>query len=314
MFWKKKNKRIELELRAPKKRKSFFEKKEKNISNPVFARIIFHLLVFVFVGAIIYILFFSSFLEIKKVSIEGIAELNYENVYQKSREPLSEKYFYFIPKNNLILISKNEIEKKLLENFKKISEADVQKNFPDTIVVKITERKALLVWCSGDPCYIVDKNGYAYTGADFESEEVKQNNLLSVRDNSAKPIKIGEKVLDEDYIDFIISIKDKLEREIGVTVNGEYQTGSKIADEVKVKTEEGWEIYFSSGLSMENSLRTLKIFLDKEIDQEKRFKLEYIDLRAENKVYYKFKEEKNENKDQNNKEDNSDTKEENKKN
>lgn len=314
MFWKKKNKRIELELRAPKKRRSFFEKKEKNLANPVFARIIFRILFFVFVGAIVYILFFSSFLEIKKVLLEGIAELNYEDVYQKTREPLSEKYFYFIPKNNLILISKNEIERKLLENFKKISEVNVQKNFPDVIVIKITERKALLVWCSGDLCYIVDKNGYAYTEADFESEEVKQNNLLSVRDNSAKPIKIGEKVLDEDYIDFIVSIKDKLARETGVAVNGEYQTGSKIADEVKVKTEEGWEIYFSSGLPMENSLRTLKIFMDKEINQENRYKLEYIDLRAENKVYYKFRDEEDENKEQNSSENNPEQKEENKKN
>jgi hypothetical protein len=40
---------------------------------------------------------------------------------------------------------------------------------------------------------------------------------------------------------------------------------------------------------MKNSIGTLKTFLDKEMDQEKRRKLEYIDLRAENKVYYKFK-------------------------
>jgi len=288
-MWNKKNKRVDLNFRAPRKRRNFFEKKEKNFPNPIFFRMIFRLLAIVFFGVAVYILFFSPFLEIKKVSLEGIVELKYEDFYKKANESLSEKYFYFIPKNNLILLSGSEIEKKLLENFKKISDVKVQKNFPDGVTIKITERKALLIWCSGDSCYIIDKNGYAYTEADFESEEVKQNNLLNVRDNSAKPIKIGEKVLDEHYIDFVISIKDKLAKETGVMASGEYQTGSRIAKELKIKTEEGWEIYFSSSLPMENSIRTLKTFLDKEISQDKRSKLEYIDLRAENKVYYKMR-------------------------
>jgi len=311
MFWnKKKNKRVEIELRAPKKRRSFFEKKEDDLPDPLFPRMIFRLLVFVFIGATAYVLFFSPFLEVKTVSLRGIAELKYEDVYRKINENFSGKYLYFIPKNNLILISKNKTERNLLESFKKISDVNIRKNFPDGIVVEITEREALLVWCA-NTCYIIDNNGYAYTEADFASEEIRQNNLLSIRDDSGKPVDIGRRVLGEDYIDFIISLKEEVLRGSGITIANEYRTGSRIAEEVKVRTEEGWEIYFSSRLPIENSVRTLKTFLDKEIDQEKRSKLEYIDLRAENKVYYKFKEEeKEENKDQENTENNSENKEE----
>lgn len=291
MFWNKKNRRPELEMRAPKKRRSFFEKKEEELSDPLFSRMIFRLLTFVFIGATFYVLFLSSFLEIKKISLEGIAELKYEDVYRKINESFSGKYFYCIPKNNLILISKNKTKRDLLENFKKISNIDIQKSFPDGIRIKIAERKSLLVWCSGGSCHIIDKNGYAFAVADFESEEVKQNNLLTVRDNSGKVVNIGEKVLDESYIDFVVSLNEKILKETEITIVQEYRTGSRIAEEVKTKTEEGWEIYFSTSLPMKNSIQTLKTFLDKEIDKDKRSKLEYIDLRAENKVYYKFKDE-----------------------
>lgn len=315
MFWsKKKNKRIELELRAPRKRRSFFEKKEKKTPNPVFSKMLFRLLFLVFVGATAYILFFSSFLEIKRISLEGIVELKYEDVYNKISESFSGKYFYFIPKNNLILISRNRIDGEVSDSFKKISKVEVKKIFPDGIVVKIVERKALLVWCSAGPCYIIDENGYAYTWTDFESDEIKQNNLLSIVDNSGKSVAIGEKVLDEEYMEFIMALKDELDRETGIKISNEYHVGSRIAEEVRVRVEDGWEIFFSTSLPMENSIQTFKTFLEKEMVDKDKGKLEYIDLRAENKVYYKFKDEENdENKDQENAENTSEQKKEEKK-
>ena len=289
MWKKKKNKRVDIELRAPKKRKSFFEKKEEKAPSHVFSRIIFRFILLIFVGSVGYVLFFSSFLEIRKVRLVGISELNYKDVYGKIDELLAKKDFNFVSRKNFILFPSEKIKSELENTFKKISEVKIEKIFPDSVVVEIVERKALLMWCSAGPCYIIDENGYAYTGADFESDEIKQNNLLSVVDNSGKPVIVGEKVLDGDYIKFVISLKDELGSEAGMKINNEYGTQSKIAQEVRVKTEEGWEIFFSSSLPMEDSIQTLKTFLEKEMVDKDRSKLEYVDLRAENKVYYKMR-------------------------
>jgi len=287
----KKIKRQNLEERAPKKRKSFFEKKEEKAPSHVISRIIFRFVLLIFVGSVGYVLLFSSFLEIRKVKLVGISELNYGDVYGKIDELLAKKDFNFVSRKNFILFPSGKIKSELENTFRKISEVKIEKIFPDSVVVEIVERKALLMWCSAGPCYIVDENGYAYTGADFESDEIKQNNLLSVIDNSGKSVAIGEKVLDDDYIEFVISLKDKLENDTGINVNNEYGTQSKIAEEVRVKTEEGWEIFFSTTLPMEGSIQTLKTFLEKEMADKDKSKLEYVDLRAENKVYYKFKDE-----------------------
>ncbi|MFH0969051.1 MAG: FtsQ-type POTRA domain-containing protein [Patescibacteria group bacterium] len=290
MFWrKKKNKRLDLESRAPKKRRSFFEKKEKERNNPVFLRIVSKMLRTVFLALVGYVLFFSPFLEIKEISVKGISELNYGDVLQKAVGISKEKYLRLIPKNNLIIFPSNKAEREILNSFKKISSVEVKKVFPDRIEVAVVERKSLLIWCSAGPCYVIDENGYAYNNADFESEEIKQNNLLTIIDDSAKPVILGEKVLNKNYIDFVSDSGDELNKELGMKITGEYRTKSRIAEEIRIKAEEGFEIFFSTSLPMSGSMQTLKTFLEKEMAGKDKSKLEYIDLRAENKVYYKFK-------------------------
>jgi len=263
-------------------------KKEKE-KRSVFFRMAFYFLLAAFAGVITYIFIFSPFLQINHLGLKGVEELKYEKVSEELCCLLNGKYLGFILKNNFILISERKIKNHLMEKFKKISEVEVKKIFPDTAEVKITERKALLLWCSGGPCYIIDERGRAYSGADFESPEIKENNLIRLADASAKPVNVGEKVLDEDYINFILELAEEMKKEAPIGISGEYQTACRAAEDVRIKTAAGWDIYFSGQIAAEQSARTLKTFLEKEMKTEDREKLEYIDLRVENKVYYKFK-------------------------
>lgn len=290
MIWKKKKNRPDLSSRSPKKRKTFFEKKEETPKDPVIARVIFRILIFFFVASVVYVLFFSPFLEIKDIQLKGISEIKYEEVYQEIEQVLSGKYL-FIPKNNLIIVPEQEIENNLSDKFKKISLIEIKKHFPNGIEIEIVERKTLFVWCSSGSCYIIDEKGYAYMGADFESEQIKQNRLVTLVDDSSKPVSIGDKVLQEEYINFVANLRDELREETGLEVSDEFHTQSRIAEEAKVTTLESWQIFFSSVIPIENSLQTLKTFLEKQMNEESKSKLEYVDLRAENKVYYKFKDE-----------------------
>lgn len=291
MIWKKKQNRPDLSSRSPKKRKNFFEKKEELPQDPVVARAIFRILIIFFVASVAYILFFSPFLEIKDIQLKGTSEIKYEEVYQEIKMVLSGKYLRFIPKDNLIIFPKQEMGKSLLDKFKKINSIETKKHFPSGIEIEITERKTLFVWCSSGSCYIVDENGYAYMEADFNSEQIKQNHLVTLIDDSSKQVSIGDKVLQEEYINFVANLRDELRKETGLEVTDEFHTQSRIAEEAKVMTSEGWQIFFSSVIPIESSLQTLKTFLEKQINEESKSKLEYVDLRAENKVYYKFKDE-----------------------
>ncbi|MCD6149329.1 FtsQ-type POTRA domain-containing protein [bacterium] len=279
-------------MRVKKGRQSWVEnrkrKKEKE-KRSVFFRMAFYFLLIAFAGVTVYIFMFSPFLQINYVELRGVEELEYEKVSKELSCLLDGKYLGFISRNNFILISERKIKNHLTEKFKKISEVEVEKKFPDTVKVRIVERKSLLLWCSGGPCYIIDEKGRAYSGADFESPEIKENNLIRLEDASAKPVNLGEKVLGEDYINFILELTEEIKKEALADISGEYQTACRAAEDVRIKTAAGWDIYFSSKVPAKQSARTLKTFLEKEMGEEKRKNLEYVDLRVENKVYYKFK-------------------------
>jgi cell division septal protein FtsQ len=252
------------------------------------ARFLYYVLWVLFFSISIYIFLFSHLLSVQKLSVSGVKELSYENVIDCIKATYSGNYLKLFPQNNLILISKNKIRNNLLASFPKIKNIDVEKYFPDLIKVNIEERSSLILWCSGGPCYIIDENGYAFTDASLDSPEVTGNNLIKLVDTSAKPVALGKKILEDSFINYLLSLREELKK-ADINVGEEWKTPSLVAEEVEIPTNEGWRIYFSGSFPPDEAVRTLKTFLAEEVPQEKRSLLEYVDLRVENKVYYIIK-------------------------
>jgi len=279
MFFRSKNKIVKRTLESQN-----VEAQKTRVS-----RIIFYLLIFVFLSVLSYVFVFSSFLQIRKISIRGIEELEYEKVMGRINAGLDWKYFNFISKNNILLITSGELESELKNDFKKISSVEIRKVFPDTIVVSIQERKALLVWCSGENCFMVDEKGFAYSAADFNSPEVVENNLIVVRDQSQSPILTDRIVLKPEIVDFLLAIRKEMKDRLDIDLNREFETPKSISGDLVAVTSEGWKIMLNKDLGAEKEVEMLQIVLDQNISQEKRADLEYVDLRMEGKVYYKLK-------------------------
>lgn len=271
------------------KRKQQKEKKTKSLSN-----FIFIFLACSFLGVLIYSLFFSDFLRVNRIVLEGIKELDEKKVNESLFSYISGSYLKILPRNSLIVVSKGELRKDLMRDFKKIEGIKIEKKFPDAIKVKITERKSLILWCSGGPCYIIDENGYAFSGIDLESEEAKQNNLVKLADNSAKPVSLGEKILEREFAESISNIREKIKEELKFDTEEEFSTQARVSGDIKIKIKDGFTLFIDARQPMELTLNTLKIFLENE-DMKKKIKdLEYVDLKVEGKVYYKFKDEEKE--------------------
>lgn len=263
--------------------------KEKKISTGILSRAIFVFLTVIFVIACAWVIFFSPFLQINDISLEGVQVLSRDEIMSNIAESYSGKYMGILPKNNLLLFPEQLVMRNLGGRFRKISEIKVERKFPNIVKITIKERDALLVWCSGGPCYIIDENGYAYSGADFESPELQQNNLVVVTNTSAKPVDLGQQVFKKDYIDFINKARTDLAEEQGFDMSGECSTPSALAEEVSCKTKDNVGIFLSMGLPLGETMKTLALFLKKELPDNDRNKLEYLDLRFENRVYYKLK-------------------------
>jgi hypothetical protein len=96
---------------------------------------------------------------------------------------------------------------------------------------------------------------------------------------------LGEKVIDEKILEFILNSDNKLKEELKINII-EFDLLSQ--ERLNVKTEEGWEIYFDLKGDLNWQTEKLTLVLENEIPPEKRGDLEYIDLRF-TRVYYKYK-------------------------
>ncbi|MFH1552010.1 MAG: FtsQ-type POTRA domain-containing protein [bacterium] len=253
------------------------KKKRKKIWTKFFLAIV--LLVFL-AGGIIYSLYLDYF-RIKNINIEGNYILNKQEIEENIKNSISGKLFYVLPKNNILIISTEEINNNLAENFLRIKNLEVAKNFPDSLDIKISERKTYGLFCKENGCFFLDKNGYVFSKSIFVSGDIFIK-FLDERENNNITFKTY--LLDINEFAQIRDFIDGLKTE-SVMIS---QVVFKKDGLFEFQTEEGWYILLSERSDYKLSLDNLKIALINQI-KEKRPELEYIDLRLENKVFYKFK-------------------------
>lgn len=263
-------------------------------TNPIrkkinWGKIIFRLVFLAFWGVVFYVLFLSGKLSANSINISGIKTLDQAKILDEVNSQISGKYGGIIDRNNLIIIRSGKIEKMLMADFKRIKKAEVRKKFPNSINVDIFERKLSLLFCGNGPCFFLDESGDAYELADPDNLNPEEKQIPILKDNSGKDAYEGENVFDSQYINYISEIAPELKSNMDIDLENNYETPSRVSGDIRTKTKEGWQIYFNSEIDLEKEIGMLKLVLSEKISQEMRPGLEYVDLRSDNKVFYKFK-------------------------
>jgi len=264
---------------------SIHEKKKQGLA---WGRFFYWIALLSFIGAIIYSLFFAGFLSVNQIKITGLSQLDEKNILNVINLEIGGKYLMLIEKNNLILINSSSMENSLKKKFIKIESVKMTKKFPSTLLINIKERESSLIACSNEECYLIDWRGMAYSKLDYSLPEVSENRLAILRDLSNKAVNVGEVIFTVNYLEYISKIGEKIKSEIDIEMEKGYETPSRVSADIRGTTKEGWRIFFNGNISLQKEIDMLRIVLGEKIG-DKRQDLEYIDLRSENKVYYKLK-------------------------
>lgn len=245
-----------------------------------------------FFGTLFYTAFFSIFFLIDESQIVGMNEISEGTLRGFVDNQLSRKYFRIFPRQSFFLVRPRDLEGRLRLEYPLLASVSVIRVFPKGLIVEVAERKKIILWNSLGQSYLIDEDGVAHDGARaLLPENIKYT--LSVTDMSGKAVVLGEKVFDASYGEFVIRVNELFSQQLGLTLEPGYTTVSRFAGELRVRTSEGWEAYFGTDIPIESSLHMLKLLFEKELPQERRAKLAYIDLRAENRAYYAFREGEN---------------------
>lgn len=251
-------------------------------------KMLYRALVIVFLGIAGYVLLLSPLLQVDAVEITGLKNISANEMRALIGRELAGEYANVLRKNNMLFIQAEGIEKLLLGEFRDMKEVEIKKQFPNRLVVRAGERELDLLFCSGSWCYTIDRDGIAYSKMPAESSEAKEGSVPLLQDGSERYFETGERAMDPEYIKYIKNIREKLPRDIGIEVEQHFFTPHLASGDIRVKTTEGWMLYFDRNIALQKELDMLRAVLKNSVEQEKRKDLEYIDLRTDNKVYFKY--------------------------
>lgn len=268
----------------PEKRRQRIEKKNQptKITNGVL------LLWFVFAGTLFYLFFFSSFVLVEHPLVLGTETLSQQDVEQFVEERIMGKYWGIFPKRAYPVIPMATIVRDVYESFPLVSEASLIRSFPNTLTLSLHEKKKILLWATPETTYMIDEQGALKINA-VATTEAYQKFALTISDMSHTAVNEGSRVMDTDFMAFLLDLDQKFSQQLNIDLLPQYSVVSQFSDELRVRTTDGWEVYFSTSFPLEKSLRTLRLLFDKELSASKREKLEYIDMRVENRIYYTFR-------------------------
>jgi hypothetical protein len=235
-------------------------------------------LIMVFGG--IYLFFYSDFFRIKNISEEfsdgssapSLAEDL--NVFFSSGSELASR----LGLNSILNWKNGEVPGEFLAKYPEIEKISVKKNYwGRTVEVLAQKREKFGIWCLANKCFWFDKNGIAFG----ESPEMEGGLIRKVSDFSGREVKEGDSILESRFAGNLIKIFGVLESAgLGYSLkldNIELQEITAVPAQNNLP-----EIYFSLRFDPSFGLTALEKLKEKNLAN-----LSYIDLRVENRAYYK---------------------------
>lgn len=259
------------------------------------------------VAFILYLLFWSGLFKIQNIQINGATSLDPAPIEQIVRAQMQKSRFLVFSQSNLLFFDATAAENAVKNQFV-INDIQIKKRPFKTLKIELSEKTSQITFVSNDRYYYLDPNGIAVkeilvakvTLVEGEAGSANASttppaadeNLIDlgaidqglplVYDLSNKDVKIGQKIIEPQMISFIIALRDKLPgQQIGIK---SFQIPERQGTEVRVVTDKGYDIYFSSKDDLARQLANLNLVLKEKVKDKK---INYIDLKFGNRVFIK---------------------------
>lgn len=233
---------------------------------------------------------------IQNIRVDGTVTLSSDEIKEELFRNMGGYYFFLIPKDSIFFLHTKKLELILKDKFPRIYEVFLKSEFPDRLVIFLREREMWGIFCKSPEvedrtqnfssvseyviCAYIDRSGFAY-----EAAPRSEGYLIKKIKSDTPNIKVGMQLVDKKLIDQLDFLRDGLKNINLVVV--EYELLSEVKTEMRLAVADGFKILFRKDSDLENALTILQTVLNEEIKDRKN-RLEYIDLRFGNKVFYKM--------------------------
>src|SRR3989344_554387 len=255
------------------------EEKIKKLKN-----LFFSLLLFIAILTAFWLIFLSSFFKIQNINFSDNTVLNHDNMLS-----IISNIAPFGLGENLLVLSKSRLKSELAAAFPSITDIAIEKKLFHTLTINFDKRIQIGIWCQpavdhlqGDNCYYFDKNGIAFA----KTPETEGSLILTIKDLSKNNIVLGDKVLDNIKINFIIAFNNKISENNKFKIL-EFKIKPSFSVDLEAITDKNWSIYIDEKQDPVMAVNNLLSILEEAVKNTGN--LEYVDLRIPSRIFYKMK-------------------------
>lgn len=230
-----------------------------------------------------------EFLTIDSIDVAGTKALSKDAVIKSVERELEGSKLLLFPKRNIFIADTDALSRTLQDEIKVIDEVRVSFRDVHRLVVNISERTPHYLWCGenvsdGESCFFLDQGGFIFSPAP------KFTGIVYLRVYGALE---GQGTIGNGFLDEVTF------RKIGSFVTAMKQAGfnsskliAKGDAEFELYLENGTKILFNSSQNLDRALDNLLLVFSPSESVKKKTTagLLYIDLRFNNKVFFKEKE------------------------
>ncbi|MEX1997525.1 MAG: cell division protein FtsQ/DivIB [Candidatus Andersenbacteria bacterium] len=189
---------------------------------------------------------------------------------------------------NIFFVQTDVIEGNIISSLPQVRTVHVIRKLPGTIKAIVQEKTPTLLLLSNGHYYFVDTVGIPYEEARLDT--LPGIILPTVKNNDqGSTVTLGVPVVTPSFVKFVQLIQEELPQHAPAQV-AEIRIPSLSAREVHFLLDNNWELRFDVTRAPESQLQTLRQLLANTVTPEEQQQLEYIDLRIQDRVYYKTRE------------------------
>jgi cell division septal protein FtsQ len=226
------------------------------------------------VVALIWVIFFSGWLNARSISLQGKHSLTRETVADNVEDYLDR----FPTQRNILFLQTEELASYIQQQHPTLQKVNINRTLLMGISVAITESQPALIWQTGSKSWLVGEDGRVLRFAEEGDASFGQ-----VIDTAQLDVKAGDKVVDANFVDFTRAVYSGAQ-EKGLTI--EQVSIGETTRELLVAVRGGVVIKMAvergAGEQLEAYLKTIET-----AKREGKPVREYVDVRVVGKTYYK---------------------------
>jgi len=236
------------------------------------------ILILIILLVILYSVFFSGWFEIKKVSVSG--SLQSELIGQTEgviADYLSQN------KAHILFLSVENLEK-YINSQMEFASLEIAKKWPNKLEVKIDPETPAWLWqrLGNRGYFLVDREGVVETQINLDQVEW---DLPLVKPATTTDIVVGKFFVSKEMIDFVKNIYQEIQKEIPSFEVDFFELENTQTRKIKIYNKAGWYVLINLDNNIQNVVHLLKVLLVDKFNEGG--PAEYVDLRLEDKIFYK---------------------------